>query len=499
MTLLYSLRGRYMAGVVGGASLGSLVVTLSALASPVAAAGLLAGGVVVAALMAWPFLAFLLTAVVVPLERMGRLTNDSAVYTVSLMKMAGLLALGAFVVNALLRKQALRLPGPVLLYGVYIGLAFGSLAYTSDWTNSQRSLSLIIGNLLFFFLVPNMVRSKEQAQIALACWLGATLIIGLVTIAQFHNPSAVVEDSRYYQGSGVLTTGQRFDMVVYDGLVDSPERSKRAIGTTSHPAVYAINLILAVPFYAYFLRVAAKPWMQWLAALSGLVCLYNILLANTRAAILTVAFVFVCMIVTGLFRVNARMIAGAALAAGLILVANPKDIWNRALNFSTYSTNVGVMEERFHMWRAAVGVIADNWLLGTGTGNMKEVPSRVRVKVSASSTHNDVLALLVEVGLVGFSAMTVFLLSLHRRCRKAERSLRALGDDSSRWLFVAARVMLYSVLLYGVQVETLSLPLKGFWLAMGVVVALSELLNRQIPRPAGSSGIGKGVHLYGAS
>jgi hypothetical protein len=451
-----------------------LFIFLATVSSPFFAVALLLGVGVMAAMFVRPFFAFLLTAFVVPLERMGRFTDDSAVYSISLMKVLGVLALASMLVHWLLGRRRLQFPLPIALYSAYLALALFTLTYTSDFTNGVRAISLIGGNFLFFFLVTNVVEGRRQAETAIRCWLLSTLLVGLVTIYQFHNPAALVDNPEYYKGPGELTTENRFDVVIYDSLLDSPERSKRAIGTTSHPAVYAINLILALPFFVYFFRVAPKPWMRYASAFGGLVVCYNIFLANTRAAILTLVMVLSLFFLTGLLRLRIRVIAGVALLAVIILIGNPSDIWQRALNFGTYSVTVNVVEERVLMWKAAVEVISDHWFTGTGIGNIKEVPQRVKVPVASFSAHNDVLMLLVETGIFGFLVMIVFLICLHQQCRFLERFFQQQGDFAASLLPVAARVGLYAVLFYGTQVEALTFPLKGFWLSMGLVVALSE-------------------------
>lgn len=455
-----------------------LFVFLATASSPFFAAALVLGMAVVGAMFVWPFFAFLLAALVVPLERVGRFTDDSAVYSFSLMKVLGVLATASLLVHCLLGRRRLQFPLPLVLYSAYVSLAILTLTYTSDFTGGVRMLSLVMGNVLFFFLVTNIVKDKRQAEMAILYWLLTTLVIGLVTIRQFHNPAAIVTDPTYYRGDNQLTTQNRLDMVIYDAPSDSPDRSRRAIGTTSHPAVYAINLILALPFYVYFFRTAPQPWLRYASACGGFVACYNIFLTNTRAAVLTLAVVLVLFFLTGLLRFRVRPIAGIALLAATVLAINPADIWRRALNFQTYSLNISVVEERTRMWKASLEVIADHWLAGAGVGNTKEVPQRTKVPVSVTSVHNDVLATLVETGIIGFLIMAGFLICLHHQCRFLERFFRRQGDFAASLLPVAARVALYAVLVYGTQVDTLSLPLKGFWLAMGLVVALSELAIR---------------------
>ena len=420
-----------------------LFVLLATASSPVAAAALMVGIGVGVAMFLWPLFAFLLTALVVPLERMGRFTDDSAVHSFSLMKVLGVLATASLLVHWLLGKRRLLFPLPVKLYALYIVFGLLTLTYTNDVTGGMRIVSLVGGNILYFFLVANIVKNKRQGEMAILWWLLATLVVGLITIRQFHNPAAIVTDAKYYQGNTQLTTENRFQMVIYDALPGFSEvRIRRAIGTTSHPAVYAINLILALPFYAYFFRTAPKRWMRYASALAGLIACYNVFLANTRAAVLTMAVVLVLMFLTGLLRLRARLIGGMVLLVAIALATNPADIWRRALNFGSYTLNIGVVEERTRMWTAGLDVVADHWLAGVGMGNTTEVPRRTKVRVDITSVHNDVLMILVDTGIIGLMIMAGFLIVLHQRCRFLERFFRRQGDFSAALLPVAARVEL---------------------------------------------------------
>ena len=62
--------------------------------------------------------------------------------------------------------------------------------------------------------------------------------------------------------------------------------------------------------------------------------------------------------------------------------------------------------------------------------------------------------------------------------------MRNGGDPGTAWLMTAARVALLSLLIYATQVDVLHFPLKGWWLAMGIVVALTERHTWRTSRPA---------------
>lgn len=450
-----------------------LLVLLATSTSPLTALALIVAVGVVVALFLWPSLAFLVTAFVVPLERTGRLTNDSATYSLSLMKMMGLLALASFLVHCLLHRRRLEFPLPLMLYTAYVAYGVLTLAFTSDITNGIRAISLVVGNVLFFFLTVNIVHDRSAAEKAIFAWLLSTTVIGLLTIYQFHSSTMVIADFNY-QMTGMLTTEQRFALVTYDGVSDTGGIPRRAIGTTSHPAVYGINLILTLPFFAYFFYTTPHWWLRASAACGGLITVYNVLLTNTRAALLTLALMVGSMFLNNLLRFKTQMLIGLLLLASLVLVAAPSDLESRALNVMNYSLKAEEFSERVMMWRAGVTVLADHWLAGVGIGNSVEVPRRAPVKTNATSVHNDILATLIETGLIGFTLMLAFLVCLHTQCMTSEYRLWNNGEHATALLCTAARLQIYTILFYGIQADTLTLPLKGFWLALGLAVALSR-------------------------
>src|SRR5882757_5351980 len=95
---------RILAGIVSGI----LLVASVSLSSPIFGVLAICGILVVIAVLARPEVGLLLCAAVIPMERIGRLTPDSSMYTVSLMRIVGLLALLSFLLHATTRKWRLR-------------------------------------------------------------------------------------------------------------------------------------------------------------------------------------------------------------------------------------------------------------------------------------------------------------------------------------------------------------------------------------------------------
>jgi len=121
-----------LAGCCGLIAGGMLVMAASSNLSPVIAGLAMCGLLVAVAIMFSPSLGLLLTAAVIPIERLGRLTADTNMYTVSLMRIIGLLALASFLVHAFNRKWKFRFGKPFFAYLVYCGLAILTRSKASE-------------------------------------------------------------------------------------------------------------------------------------------------------------------------------------------------------------------------------------------------------------------------------------------------------------------------------------------------------------------------------
>ncbi len=464
-------------GLLTGAGFAWLAIATS----PLIAFLLLVGLAVTIGVCVWPFFGLLLTAAMAPLERFGRLTNDDSTFTFSVMRMAGFLSLGAFLVHWIIKKRKLRAPSSLLWYGAYMTLGVLSLSWTSDLHYGFNQTSMQLGNLMFFFVVLNMVEDMSKARLALAVWLCVIAVIGVYTVYQWNaGTTAVVQDDDYYNEGAALTTEDRFAAVAYDIPELHIERQKRAIGTTSHPGAYALNLLLALPFFIYFFRTVSGFWMKLLIGAGTLLTAYNVLLTNTRAALATMLALFLLSLCTGLIRLRTSLVVALIVCGATATALAPQDLRSRIFRFDQWfsdsrDTSFG---DRLYLMQVSMDIIFENPLFGVGLGNQVDVPKRAQLdwRDRARSAHNDFIATLLEVGIVGFLLVAGFLVSLYRRYRLCDRIGRAYRDPKLHLLVNAALVQLLVILFFGLQAEPLTLPIKGFWLTAGIAVALSQTL-----------------------
>jgi O-antigen ligase len=260
---------------------------------------------------------------------------------------------------------------------------------------------------------------------------------------------------------------------------DLDQKIPRALGPTSHPAVYAINVIMTLPFFALF-TVTAKT-LGWRLMWGGatLIAIYNVLLTNTRAAVVAMGAVLLLTLITGVVRINLRIVPVVLLLGVLTIPFLPSALYERIFNAENYTrARSATLNARFLYWKSAVDAIREHPLLGVGLGNQTEIPRRTNLPMPPNSTvHNEFLYSLMEVGAIGYSILVAFFVSLYRRARQSERTFRKSGDDLSARMLAASRVVFWGVLFYAIQVDCFHFPLKGWWLVMGLVLAMHRIAN----------------------
>jgi O-antigen ligase len=464
---------------------GGLLLAAAASELGFKATALLFGGVLVAVLVFYsPVLGLLLTAAVVPLERIGRLTDDTSMHTISLMRIMGLLALGSFLLHALLQKQKLRFGPAVVLYAMYAGFAVLTITYSEHRLGTVRAVGAILGNLLFFFLVINVVRTWRLTRTAIVVWLAASSLIGCYTLYDWYWGESIEVEK-------IGVTETRFRTVMQDPSEwEKLDVVRRAVGPTSSSAVYGINLIMTVPFFLYFLRRKSSPWVRGVCLVALLIVSYNIMLTNTRAAILLLIVVLMICVARRLLEITPPRVLAAAVLVLALLPQIPAELYQRIFDLQRYQfSESGTFQVRVKYWKAGLEIAEQNWLLGIGVGNQAAIPRFLKGDGPEETTvHNEFLMTLIEVGIGGwviFFGFVGFLLWSSFRAGRVFQELDSSGDRY--WFMVACQTAMISVLLFGLQVDVFHFPLKGWWLVAGlswVQYEQASVAAMQVRRPA---------------
>lgn len=468
----------------GSFFIGILFIFIGVNTSPLLAIFIIVGIGVVLLLFFYPSLGLLLIAALVPIERFGRFTDDTSEFTVSLMRIAGILVLGIVILRRLIEKRQIVFDKTFFLYLAYCLIAIASITYTTDQSGTIRAISSILANLLFLLLVINIIDSRKLLMQALVVWLSVSTLIGCYSVYDWYLGSGrdgLAISGELDPAKGAQLAVNRWSTIWHDKAeLDtlSGKSLKRTMGSTSHSAVYGINLVLTIPFLFLFMNLTTSQIKR--AALWGALAIisYNILLTNTRATILLAGIVGIMCWYKGLVRISRSALLLGGLAAIILMVFFvPDDIYNRILDVANYSRenseSLRIREEYFY---AGIKAFLDNWVIGSGVANQNIVPTYLdswSVAPSKTTVHNQYLQSLMELGIIGTSFQFAFVFVLLSYCYKAEKRLAGFHDMIQEvQLINAIKISMIATLIYAVQVEVFQFPLKGWWLLAGMIVFL---------------------------
>jgi hypothetical protein len=477
---------------------GILLALAAARSSPYLALGAVAGLIVFAVLVYEPSLGLVLTAALVPIERVGRLTDDAEMYTVSLMRIAGVMVLGALLLNRALKRQGFVVGTPFLMYGAFVAFSLLSISYSDDLVKSVQMSFTFLGNLLFLFLIVNLTKDRRYLNAAICAWLLSTVLTGVYATYDWHFGSGetggFTASADQDPGRG-RTTDERLSAVWEDNAEQESlgVAVRRSMGPTSHAAVFGINLMMSLPFFLYAMRLTRSRLLVAAIAVSGAFVAYNIFLTNTRSVMITTAIVCVLCLLFGLVRVTLGKVLVALAVGAVLLFLVPADTYSRSLDFAQYfSDRSATLRFRQAYWQAGIEAIRDHWLTGLGSGNEQAVMSYVRIDApEASNLHNEYLQTMMEVGVLPAMTFFGFVGLVFVYARRASSAFRRLARDSDENFFLrAAQVVMITVLLYGLQVDVFHFPLKGWWLVAGLVCVLANVARSM---PSGTDALASGV------
>jgi hypothetical protein len=460
------------AAACSGVAGGTLLTAAICRTSPVAGSLALLGAIVAGFIFLVPDLGLLLTAIVIPIERLGRFTNDQSAYTVSLMRIVGMLTLSAFLVHTALRRRKLVFAAPIGMYLIYWFYGLLTLSWTNDSLGGIRAASAMLGNLLFLFVVVNMARDWKILRRLLVLWLAASIAIGVYTAYAWHTGRHNMDEVE--MGS----TSERFSTVLKDNSEwESLDQVERALGPTSSPAVYAINMIMTLPFLFFLYRTRPTPWERSGLALCMLIVLYNIFLTNTRAAIIVAGLTILMCFWKRMVPLNATVIVSGLFILGIALAVTPPAVYHRVLDISNYSTGrSGTLRARLVYWSAGVDIAKEYWYKGTGIGNQAMVPKYAKIPgPEFSSVHNEYLNTFLETGLFGWLLFFSFAgLLLVGATRTAQWFRKWTETQEQYWFMVACQITMVAVLMFAFQVDVFHFPLKGWWLVASMTIVMQQ-------------------------
>lgn len=422
-----------------------------------AAAGLLAGAAPPLAIAGAAAIAFLaLTVVDFPFALLVfvllTVLNLGADAPLSPTKGAGLALVAAWVVWLLTRRAPAR-PGTValspalhLLLASFLGWAAISFLWAHDLAAASDSLNRFLQNAAVFGLVAMAVAQQSRAWI----WIAAAFVAGVCMTAAL---------------------GLAFS---YESA--SINEAPRLAGTAQEPNELAAILVAALVLAAA-LALSARTVLGRLASASAAAfCLPCLALTASRGGAVALAAALVAVVVLAGRR---RLLIGSVvtivvgvLVVGFVALA-PPGVQAR------FSDESGTGREE--LWTVAGRMIADNPMLGVGTGNFRSrsidylvAPGVIAKDEFIVSTpyvpHNVYLEVLSETGVVGLVLFMGLLAACLSAFVRAGLDFEAAGRPRTGVLaraFAVATVGLLAADLFASELYS-----KNLWLLLALAPAV---------------------------
>ena len=363
------------------------------------------------------------------------------------------------------------LPVAVFLFLALFAFALGAANARPSVTTIRR-FAEIIGGVLLFFVVINVVRQQEDLE-----WTGKVLILAGAGSALIGVVFYVIPEEWTV---AVLNGLARFD---YPGgfgalryIEDDPANAMRAIGTAIDPNTFGGMLIMfsALALPQLFARRPILP--RWLVAgIVGLtvLCLY---LTYSRSAMVGLA---AAILLIALLRYRKLLLWGVMGLALLLLLPQTQDYVARFVEGIQGQDLATQM--RFGEYRDALRLIARYPVFGVGFSGTPDID----LYIGVSSVYLLMAETMGVVGLLSFlAAMLVYFVTFFGTMR------RGLSDDRREALLLGLSAAVAGVLVSGVldhYLFNLAYPhmVSLFWIYVGLGMA-AILIERNGQKVRGS-------------
>jgi O-antigen ligase len=244
----------------------------------------------------------------------------------------------------------------------------------------------------------------------------------------------------------------------------------------------ALSLILCLAILSVRLSTGRS---RWVGGVVGLLCLIGIFLSYTRAAWLACAFASLVLFWRpSATRAKTQLKRFGVVAASALLI-----VMLALLPGTTARQRIGdsgTVVFRLNLWEAGVGMVADRPLFGSGFGSFggniadyeQDMTVGAPTNFSASPSHNTLLNVLVELGVIGFLLYVGALVAMLRWARTA--ALQSWGREGGVWAVVFFGVYVIQAQFAFAHEPTTNQILFG---VMGAVAGLLRLVPA-VPRRA---------------
>lgn len=314
-------------------------------------------------------------------------------------KLLGLAVAAAGAGRLITRRRRIRVPYAILGWGAVLGFMTASILWGIDPSSSTQQLVTIFSAFALLLILVAVPMDAVDLRAIIYATIASGAVVGLIAIILARQEVSQVagQAGRLYLTFGASTFNpNRF------GAID-PNRFGASLLLPIAVTVGAIGQTRGWLRAALFVALALTCSAIYLSASRG-----------TMLALLAMALV-------AILSSRHRFVLGVLLAASVsFILVIPSEITRRLYAEGTAASGTG----RVDIWRVAVEIFRNHWLLGTGVGTF--IPAYNRAFFLAyqphyvgwgRDPHSLLLSTATELGVVGLALMTVALVLQYRSAR----------------------------------------------------------------------------------
>ncbi len=439
----------------------------------------LAGIVVILPIIKTPQLGFYLTAAAIPLDEVGDLGKILPIVDISIVKIFALLTIFAWLIHISLKKMRLVWHPVASLFLLYFLVGALSLIDAIEVKEGLQELIILATTILFFIMTFNIIRTKKQLLITLACfsivsagtfaWAGVQRIL----------PSSVISERVGWLSEGEAQSGTEISSIESKSLGGIV---KRSTGTTAHSNILGASTAFLLPILFAFLKLSRRTSVQALIWVGIACCFVGAVVSLSRTGILSYLLIIPMLIATRLIIITPLRVILLAIAITVSIPFMPDGvsrIFDPANYFSSKSVSVS---ERYKLWDAALRAFIDHPVNGFGIGNNRGIFDYYYNPWNPGllTVHNTYLQILIETGIFGLLVLGFFFYKVIKLFLYSRRMFLQQGDEVGATFSLALLISFICFLIMGgIAFDFMRIGFKNMWLMIACSVVLYNIAVRQ--------------------
>lgn len=253
------------------------------------------------------------------------------------------------------------------------------------------------------------------------------------------------------------------------------------VGQFAHPNGLGAYAVITLPFLYLFFWHYRSHFIQAFLVGFGLICLRVIMLTGSRTAYVGLVIFIFCLFMYSKRRARFAVVTG--LVVILAWTSVPKMYKNRFISLEKVTAAIDGEEQAAGSIGGRWELVQDAWavflkypVFGCGMDSFRRVPLELKANKSTGQTHNLLMQVLAETGVVGLITFSFLLWTIWNTLVSTKRALSGFDKDTKylHSLVEALQIVFLIKLILGLLAQH-TLYSNVWWLLGGLAVATARI------------------------